>query len=378
MYSIYSYGEMLAHTPRLEAYVAALRRCVNPDSVVLDLGSGPGLFALLACKFGARRVYAVEPDQVIQLARDLAVANGVANRIEFFQNFSTEISLPEPADIIISDLRGVLPWYQRHIPSIIDARRRLLTPGGNLIPKRDVLWAAAVEVFDRHDEIVGPWTNNDLDLSAAQSLVTNNFRKARITPNQLLSAPVCWTTLDYTEIENPDFKAEISWQVQRPGTAHGFCVWFDSELTEGIGFSNNPSEPELIYGKALFLYPTSVEVTKGDSISTQLSADLIGDNYVWRWDTSITDSGLELKANFKQSTLFGVPLSPAKLRKQAAEFKPTLTEQGQIRSFILNSMTGNYSLEEIAAKLVECFPKQYPEWKEALNDVSAVSVEFSQ
>src|SRR5437867_10461320 len=107
MYSIYSYGQMLADTPRLDAYVAALKTTVKPGSVVLDLGCGPGVFALLACKLGARRVYAVEPDAVIQLAREAAVANGLADRIEFIQNFSTQITLPEPADIIISDLRGV-------------------------------------------------------------------------------------------------------------------------------------------------------------------------------------------------------------------------------------------------------------------------------
>src|SRR5690349_9070488 len=134
MYSLHFYGEMMADTGRVEPYIEALRQRVGPDSVVLDLGCGPGLFALLACKFGARRVFAVEPDNTINIAREAAAANGFANRIEFFQNLSTEITLPEPATIIVSDLRGVLPWFQQHLPSIIDARQRLLSPGGVLIP----------------------------------------------------------------------------------------------------------------------------------------------------------------------------------------------------------------------------------------------------
>src|SRR5262245_62129054 len=101
MYSVYFYGQMLADTPRLHAYVAALEKSVKRVSVVLDLGCGPGLFALLACKFGARRVYAVERDDVIQIARETATANGYADRIEFFQKLSTEITVPERADIII-------------------------------------------------------------------------------------------------------------------------------------------------------------------------------------------------------------------------------------------------------------------------------------
>jgi protein arginine N-methyltransferase 1 len=157
MYSLHFYGQMLADAPRMDAYLAALRRVVTPDSVVLDLGCGPGVFALMACKFGARRVYAVEPDNIISVAREAALANGCADRIEFFESLSTEISLPEPASIIISDLRGVLPWFEQHIPSIIDARERLLARGGALIPRRDVLWAAVVEAPEHYEDLVGPW-----------------------------------------------------------------------------------------------------------------------------------------------------------------------------------------------------------------------------
>jgi protein arginine N-methyltransferase 1 len=198
MYSVHFYGQMLADAPRMDAYAAALRHTVTPDSVVMDLGSGPGVFALLACKLGARRVYAVEPDNVIRIAREAAKANGFEDQIEFFEQLSTEINLREPASIIVSDLRGVLPWFQQHIPSIKDARSRLLARGGVLIPHRDILWAAVVEAPDRYEEIVGPWENNKfgLDLSAGTSRVTNTWRKTRIKPEQLLTEPICWTTID--------------------------------------------------------------------------------------------------------------------------------------------------------------------------------------
>src|SRR4051794_16927550 len=138
MYSLHFYGQMLADASRMDAYAAALRHTVNRDSVVMDLGCGPGVFALLACKLGARRVYAIEPDNVIGLAREAAVANGFVDRMVFFEKLSTEIALPEPATIIVSDLRGVLPWFEQNISSIIDARRRLLAPRGVLIPRRDI------------------------------------------------------------------------------------------------------------------------------------------------------------------------------------------------------------------------------------------------
>lgn len=311
MYSLHFYGRMIADAPRIDAYAAALRHTVKPDSVVMDLGCGPGVFALLACKLGARRVYAVEPNNVIGLAREAAVANDFADRIQFFEKLSTEITLDEPATIIVSDLRGVLPWFQQHIPSIIDARERLLARGGTLIPSRDILWAAVVEAADQYEELVAPWEDKrfELDLSAGTRLITNTWRKTRIQPEQLLVEPVRWTTIDYHEVNSPDVQAEISFRAARKGTAHGVAVWFDSELAGGIGFSNHPGGPELIYGTGLFPFSQPVEVMENDRITLRLAAKMVGDDYVWRWDTDFP------KTSFKQSTFFGVPLSPAVLQK---------------------------------------------------------------
>ncbi|HEV2837421.1 MAG TPA: class I SAM-dependent methyltransferase [Pyrinomonadaceae bacterium] len=316
MYSLHFYGQMLADAPRVDAYAAALRQAVTPDSVVLDLGCGPGVFAMLACQLGARRVYAIEPDNVINIAREAAAANGFADRIEFFQSLSTDVTLPEPATIIISDLRGVLPFYQGHIPAIIDARRRLLAPGGVLIPRSDVLWAAVVETPERYDEIVGPWEKSrfDLDLSAGARRITNTWRKTRIEADELVSEPVRWATLDYREVESADVQAEISWRATRAGVAHGIAVWFDAELADGIGFSNRPGT-ELIYGQGFFPFARPVAITEGERIEAKLRADFVQDDYVWQWDTDFTDQEI----GFRQSTFYGVALSPEQLRKKYAQ-----------------------------------------------------------
>ena len=303
----------------MDAYAAALRRTVKPDSIVMDLGCGPGVFALLACKLGARKVYAVEPENVIAIAREAAAANGYADKIEFIEDHSTKIALPEPATIIVSDLRGVLPWFQQHIPSIIDARERLLARGGTLIPRRDMLWAAVVESADRYEELAGPWEKNsfELDLSAGTRRVTNTWRKTRIEPRELLAEPVRWTTIDYYEVNSPDLRAEISWRVARNGTAHGVAVWFDTDLVDGIGFSNHPNEPELIYGNGLFPFSKPVEVMEGERITLRLTAKIVEDDYVWCWDTDFFSREDETrpKVSFKQSTFYGVPLSPDRLRE---------------------------------------------------------------
>ena len=37
-------------------------RAIDEGAVIVDIGTGTGIFAQLACRVGARRVYAIEPD----------------------------------------------------------------------------------------------------------------------------------------------------------------------------------------------------------------------------------------------------------------------------------------------------------------------------
>jgi protein arginine N-methyltransferase 1 len=382
MYSISAYVSMIADRARMEPYVRALRQAVRPGAVVLDLGAGPGAFALLACRFGARRVYAIDPDNALQVARDLAAANGCADRVEFFQELSTRVDLPERADVIISDLRGVLPLFDHHLPAIVDARRRFLAPEGILIPQRDMLWAAVVQAPDRYKSYLPPEGDSSygLDFGAVRHLLTNSWSKIRPTPEQLLVEPQPWATLDYATLEEPGVRGEAAWTVSRAGTGHGLAVWFDTVLAPGVGFSNGPGAPEAIYGAACFPWSAPVDLGVGDQVSVAFHANLVGNDYQWSWDTSILDGGRpgQVKAGFRQSTFHGAPLALKRLRKRAAAHVPALGEDGRIDRLILELMDGDTSLEAIAHEVRAHFPQRFPTWHGALDRVGSLSEQYSR
>jgi type I protein arginine methyltransferase len=380
MYSISGYGQMITDDVRMTAYSTALRRSVKPGSVVLDIGTGPGILALLACQFGAGSVYAIEPDNAIEVARELAAVNGYADRIHFIQKLSTEVNLPAKADVVISDLRGVLPLFQTHLPSIIDARQRFLAPGGTLIPEHDVLWAAVVDAKELYTDLISAWDSPTLglDLKPARKIVMNSWRKARFRPEQLVVEPRTWVTLDYPTVQTADFSGEISWNVDRPGTAHGLCVWFDTLLSETVSFSNAPGAPELIYGSAFLPWLDPVDLSPGDHITVFLQATLVGEDYSWSWNTQVLDGSSHPKADYRQSTFYGAPLSLARLRKQAHDHIPSLNGEGQIDQFILARMDDKTSLDEITQQLLVYFPSRFSRWQDALTRVGELSQKYSQ
>ena len=115
MYALHDYTRMIEDPLRVEAHVRALEATVRPDSVVVDLGTGTGLFAVVACRLGARRVFAIDLNDAIEVAAELARALGYADRIEFIQGDATKISLSERADVVVGDLRGGLPFAPGHL-----------------------------------------------------------------------------------------------------------------------------------------------------------------------------------------------------------------------------------------------------------------------
>ena len=382
MYSIKGYGAMITDSLRTDAYCEALRRVVKPGAVVVDIGTGTGIFALLACHFGARKVYAIEPSDAIQVAREIAAANGCQERIEFIQKLSTKVDLPERADVIVSDIRGVLPLFDHHMPSIIDARERMLAPGGALIPKCDTLWAAVVAAPELYKTYAVPWEGNSyqIDMTAARPIATNTWGTGRVKPEQLLTESRCWAMLDYLTIREPNYRGEITWNAARSGTAHGLSVWFDAILADGVGFSNGPSAPELIYGSAFFPWSNPVTLAVGDTILLSIQASLVGEDYIWRWDTRVMQQGdsTRIKAEFKQSTFFGVPLSSARLHKRASQHVPALNEAGQIERYALSLMDGGNSLDQIAKRLAAQFPDRFISYDGSLAYVGDLAEKYSR
>ena len=110
-----------------------------------------------------------------------------------------------------------------------------------------------------------------------------------------------------------------------------------------------------------------------------LRANLVGEDYVWRWDTRVLDQGRpgRVKAHFNQFTFFGTPLTPAHLRKLAADHVPALNEDGQIDRCILELMGGGISLGDIASRVFTQFPTRFAKWQEAMNRVGELSEKYS-
>jgi protein arginine N-methyltransferase 1 len=380
MYELDDYGAMIADRLRSSAYAAAVHRAVKPGDVVIEIGCGPGLFSLLACRAGAKRVYAIESNDSIAFARELVAANGCAGCIEILHGSSRRMSFPERADVILSDIRGVLPFFADGIASIEDARQRLLSPGGIMIPAVDKLHAALVSAPEFYEQMLAPWADSfdGVRLSPMHERVLNSACGADFDAAKLISAPQEWSRLDYQQGAQRRASGKLRLPALRDGVGHGICLWFETILFEEIGYSTGPGHPNNVYGQLFLPWREPVNLEAGDEVSVDLYADPVGGSYLWRWQTRFPGKNEQGARGFSQSMMDGARFSPDVLRRRSTEFVPQTSPLGQAESWVLQAMDGTKSLQAIADAAAAKFPECFRNSQEALELVSALSDKFAQ
>jgi type I protein arginine methyltransferase len=357
MYTVHDFARMAADGVRMDAYARAIARAVKPGSVVVDLGAGTGIFSLLAARAGAKRVHAIDPNPAIFLLPDLARAMGVADRITIHHALSAEVELPERADVIVSDLRGVTPLNADYLTAIRDARARLLRPNGTLVPQADRLFVAFVEAEDMWRWLSRGWEAfdaHDVPSASVRTSIVNAIHHdvaAPLRADDVLTQPAHWGTVDWATHDAPVVEATVQLAPRRAGIAHGLAVWFETQLLDDIGFDTAPGKPS-VYSRAFLPLPEPMSIELGDRAKVTLRAHVRGER--WAWEGEIV--GTDAVRRFRQSTFFGVPTDPAALLRESSAFKPTRSTSADRVRILLDAMDG----QRTVAELVELMTARSP------------------
>lgn len=121
------------------AYNTALRRAVTPYSRVLEIGTGTGLFAMMAARAGAAAVITCETVPAIaEKAAEIVAHNGYGDRVRVVVKHSddldAEVDMGGRADILVSEIVSNNLLSEKILAAHERAVRNLLKPGARNHP----------------------------------------------------------------------------------------------------------------------------------------------------------------------------------------------------------------------------------------------------
>ncbi|MCE9601018.1 MAG: class I SAM-dependent methyltransferase [Gemmatimonadetes bacterium] len=369
MYALSDYLAMIDDHRRTSAYTRALRAAIRPGDVVLELGAGFGYFSVEAARMGAAHVYAVEPNDAIDLGPALAARHGVADRITFLQCRASEVELPVRADLLLEDLRGCSPLLGGRLGILRDARVRLLKPDARFVARHDRLMVApaALRATGGGDApvTVGEPTEA-LSLDDVRTRAGRGWRRIDADGFDPLAPAACWASIDLTAVDGLDVDGRAAFVIERDGVLEGWASWFEAELAGGALISSGPESGGSVYACGWYPLECSEPVRAGDGVAVRLRATHDGTDYVWLWETTITPADGRAPRRSRQSSLGTSLLSAARRARRAAAHVPGVGEALAVQRDLLDAVDGARTLEEIAALLRVRHPARFVDARTAL------------
>ncbi len=239
---------MMNEQERNKAYFQALESVVTPEKVVLEIGTGSGLLAMMVARLGAKKVVTCEAvDLIADTARQIVRRNNYQDQITVLAKLSSGVELgkdlPAKADILVHEIFSSDLLGEHLLDAIEDAKGRLLKPDGHVLPEAASIMIALVGGAElaKHLRVEESFGFDLRDFNAINAKRGPLYRHDLETT--LLSDDVEAFRFDF--LEDAAFPAEskvVAIRVREPGWCHGVIQWIRIEVSKEVRFENHPSQ----------------------------------------------------------------------------------------------------------------------------------------
>jgi predicted RNA methylase len=262
---------MLNEQKRNQAYFDALKSAITPKSRVFEIGTGSGLLSMMAAKLGAKQVTTCESVPLIaQTAQSIVADNGFEKSIKVIAKKSVDIKvgedIAEQADILVSEIFSSELLGEHVLPSIEDAKRRLLKPGGRVIPAAGHIMIALFSGDDMRRNLMVD-DSFGFNLQPFNAVVSKKRMIARNDLNiAMLSDGIDAFSFDF---EHDDFfpgqNKTLNIPVKTSGRCYGIIQWIRLQMDKDVVFENHPEEksPVSNWQQCAYLFNEPVELKRG-------------------------------------------------------------------------------------------------------------------
>lgn len=259
---------------RIAAWQAALTDLLRPGMLVLEVGAGSGILAMLAAQGGADVVSCEEDIVLASIAQEVVRHNGLAGRIRIIGKPVADLRVPEdlprPADLLLLDVFGDTLFNFNPFKTVREASR-LLRPGAITVPMH-VSLLAALSDFRRWRRVV-PGRVAGFDLGPLLDLASMQLNLDAADPDLLLRStaePMVSAALP-DDLPAPNGVSERM-LVSDGGPVNGVALWLRIELARGHVLEARPGvTPVGFYAKPqFFAFREPFDTMPGQACSIRL------------------------------------------------------------------------------------------------------------
>lgn len=303
---------MLFDSERTLRFADALRAVVKPTSVVVDVGSGSGILALIAAQAGARRVYAVERTSMARVIPTLAEDNGVADRITVLQKDAFDLvaeDFDEAPDIVVSEMLG--HFASGEFIHELSMHMKQLFPNAIFLPERYRLIVTPVW-SDYLAELKTLSDTQGVDLTRLAAQARSLPVKTYVTAPEIAGRSV---EFEWCEVVEP-LPRTYAGATLATRSFNAVAVTWEAEFPGGLALRTSLEDGHSHWTPVLFGLPTSISVSGEQPVEFELATRSNPRSDAWKWTVrsgSISqscDAQSQLRAGSMTELLDGLGLEP--------------------------------------------------------------------
>jgi type II protein arginine methyltransferase len=273
---------LLNNDERTSAFQRAFSDLVSPGDLVLEIGTGSGILAMLAAKAGAAQVITCEHQPLMARVAEMIVQdNGLEHQIRVvpkgLHDMELGTDLPRRADVLVGDLFTGALLEAGGLKLVRQAKEKLVSPDGKVIPSTATIRGRLVGGGEL-DDLCRAKASVELDISRFNlfsppvvQILPERFATLRY---HACSDVIDCFRFDFATLEG--FKASrriLQVAAQRDGEVTGFLQWLRLELSPGNIMESNETSKSA-WSRYLHVFKKPIRLKAGEILRLHLQHDL--------------------------------------------------------------------------------------------------------
>ncbi len=244
---------------RTNFFKKAIINTVKSGDVVVDMGTGSGVLAMLAAEAGASKVYAIEIDEnntkILEKVFDL---NGHGDKIKLIRGDVTEIAIPEPVDVIIGEMIATGLIEELQIPAM-----------NNVLKYAKPNVRVVLSKYENYLDLV--YNNNEYYGHKFQ-IMRYEYPDLDKLKSEPFSDRSLYSSVDFSVVNNDNFiEKELELLITKNGNINGLRI-----SSKTIFYDESEMWASFAYSYPIVLPIDEQNVSVGDKFLCKISYELCG------------------------------------------------------------------------------------------------------